>query len=78
MKLRCFFNRHPWNYRTVGEVVIRLCKDGCTGPQYWAAGQWKPLQPLREKKAPLLGWIHQTPRVTPSPRVGVGRETAEI
>jgi len=78
MKLRCFFNRHPWNYRTFGEVVIRLCKDGCNGPQYWADGQWKPLRPLREKKALLPGWIHQMPRVTPSPRVGAGRETAEI
>jgi len=52
MKLRCFFNCHPWNYRTVGEVAIRLCKAGCNGPQYWADGQWKPLESLREIRKP--------------------------
>jgi len=65
MKLRCYFNRHPWNYRTFGDVVIRLCKNGCNGPQCWANGQWKPLRPLPEKKALLPGGIYPTLRVTP-------------
>jgi len=42
MELRCFFSCHPWNYRTFGAAVIRLCKAGCNCPQYWADGKWKP------------------------------------
>ena len=73
MKLRCFFNCHPWNYRTFGVAVIRLCKAGCNCPQYWADGEWKPLEALREKKSPtlaVLGRIHESLRVTPAMQAG--------
>jgi len=73
MELRCFFSCHPWNYRTFGVAVIRLCKAGCNCPQYWADGEWKPLEALREKKSPtlaVLGRIHESLRVTPAMQAG--------
>jgi hypothetical protein len=73
MKLRCFFGCHPWNYRTSGEALIRLCKAGCNCPQYWADGKWKPWEPLRENKSPTVavpGRIHQTLRGTPGMEAG--------
>jgi len=55
MKLRCFFNLHPWNYRAFGDAVLRLCKNGCCPPEYWSDGRWKVIQPVREKTRPVNG-----------------------
>lgn len=68
MKLRCFFNRHPWNYRTFGEIALRVCRAGCNSAQYWAEGEWKPFEALGEETVPTeaaRGGIQQTLRVGP-------------
>jgi len=51
MKLRCLLGLHPWNYRSLADTVLRVCRNGCCPPQYWTDGRWKVTRPLERKPA---------------------------